>query len=261
MIWLGTSGYSYADWKGAFYPPDLPGRDRFSFYVAEFHAVELNFTYYRMPAADHLKALGSQTPQDFRFSVKAHQDITHHRQGDPKPFVQFRAALAPLQREGKLGAVLMQFPYAFHNTKEAVYYLLHCFRQWADLPLVVEFRCSDWLTQRTLGLLREWGVGFCNVDMPELQGLMPRSAFVTAPTAYVRFHGRNEAKWWKNDRAWERYDYSYSQEQLQEWVPHLIEMNRQAENLFVFANNHWQGQSVAAVRQLKMLLGNLPAGA
>jgi uncharacterized protein YecE (DUF72 family) len=203
--------------------------------------------------------MADQPAEGFVFSVKAHQDITHHRRGDPTPFAQFRAALSALQREDKLGAVLLQFPRSCRSTagvhpKESIYYLEHCFKQLHELPLIVEFRSSDWITQRTLGLLREWGVGFCNVDMPELPGLMPRTGIVTAPTAYVRFHGRNAAKWWKHDRAWERYDYTYREDELAEWVPHLCEMDKQAEEVFVFANNHWQGQSIAAVRQLKMLL-------
>jgi len=255
MIYLGTSGYGYDNWKSVYYPAGLSRGERLAFYSAEFDAVELNFTYYRMPKADHLSRMAAQTPHDFRFAVKAHQDITHNRRQDPAPFAQFRAALAPLQRQGKLGAVLLQFPYAFRNVEENVRYLQYCYEQLPDLPLVVEFRRSDWLSQRTLDLLREWVVGFCNVDMPELRGLVPRTAFVTAPTAYVRLHGRNAQKWWKHDQAWERYNYLYSEEELVEWIPHLQDLGGQAENLFVFANNHWNGQSVSAIRQLKMLLG------
>ena len=109
-IYLGTSGFSYADWKDAYYPADLPRQEWLAFYSAEFHAVELNFTYYRIPTADQLRRFDAQTPDRFQFAVKAHQDITHNRRGDPTPFVRFRAALSPLQQKGKLGAVLLQFP-------------------------------------------------------------------------------------------------------------------------------------------------------
>jgi uncharacterized protein YecE (DUF72 family) len=203
--------------------------------------------------------LASQTrPADvehgFRFAVKAHQEITHHRRGGPAPFAQFRAAVAPLQRRDRLGAVLLQFPYSFHKSDENVRYLEQCFEWLPDLPLVVEFRSKEWWAQRTLALLREAGVGFCNVDLPELPGLPPRTAFVTSDTAYVRLHGRNAAKWWKHDEAWERYDYSYSPEELSKWVPHLCEMEAAAHALYVFANNHWEGQAVATARQLRMFL-------
>ena len=251
---MGTSGYSYEDWEGIFYPPEVPRHGQLTYYSSQFDAVELNYTYYRMPTADQLRGMADQTPEGFRFAVKAHQDITHHRRGTPTPFVRFQAGVAALQEEYRLGAVLLQFPHGFRNARENVYYLEHCFKQWRDLPLVVEFRSSDWVTQRTLALLREWGVGFCNVDMPELPGLLPKTGIVTAPVAYLRLHGRNAAKWWKHDQSWERYDYTYQESELAEWVPHLNEMSEHAQDVYVFANNHWQGQSVAAVRQLKMMM-------
>jgi uncharacterized protein YecE (DUF72 family) len=255
MIYLGTSGYSYDDWRGVYYPAEVARSEWLTFYSSEFEAVELNYTYYRMPSADQLRGFAERTPDGFRFAVKAHQDITHNRAGDPAPFAQFRAALVALQRTGKLGAVLLQFPSSFRVVDDNVDYLQLCFDRLPDLPLAVEFRRGEWLTQRTLDLLREREVGFCNVDMPELRNLMPKTKLVTAPLAYVRFHGRNRAKWWRHDKAWERYNYTYSEEELAEWIPPLREMDNSAETLFAFANNHWEGQSVSAIRQLRLLLG------
>jgi uncharacterized protein YecE (DUF72 family) len=88
--------------------------------------------------------------------------------------------------------------------------------------------------------------------LPRLPGLLPQTAFVTAETGYVRLHGRNTDKWWRHQHAWERYDYTYSEEELRGWVPHLTEMEKEAENLFVFANNHYQAQAVATIRQIRM---------
>ena len=70
----------------------------------------------------------------------------------------------------------------------------------------------------------------------------------------MRFHGRNARKWWQHEHAWERYDYTYSQEELQEWVPKLRQMDQEAAKTFAFANNHWQAQAVDTARQLQMLL-------
>jgi uncharacterized protein YecE (DUF72 family) len=263
VIYVGTCGYGYEDWQGVFYPSDIPRSERLAYYASEFEAVELDFTYYRMPTAEHLRALAAKVPAAqalatpgpvFRFAVKAHQDMTHNRRTGPAPFAQFRAAVAPLQRQGRLGAVLLQFPYSFHHNQENVGYLERCFELLPDLPLVVEFRSREWVSQRTLALLREAGVGFCNVDLPELPELPPRTAFVTSETAYVRLHGRNASKWWQHDEAWERYDYSYETDELSEWVPHLLDMAAEAGHLYVFANNHWQGQAVTTARQLGMLL-------
>jgi uncharacterized protein YecE (DUF72 family) len=254
MIYLGTSGYSYDDWKHVYYPANVPRAGWLTYYATEFRAVELNYTYYRIPTAEQLEKLSAQTPQDFRFAVKAHRDITHTRKGDPVIFGQLRAALEPIVGDDKLGAVLLQFPHSFRNTKENVYYLEHCVRQLSGLPCVIEFRHSSWVTQRTLGQLREWQAGFCNVDMPKLPGLLPQTALVTAPTAYVRLHGRNANKWWRHEQAWQRYDYTYSEQEIEEWIPHLLDMDKTAEELYVFANNHWQGQSIDTARQIKMLL-------
>jgi uncharacterized protein YecE (DUF72 family) len=103
----------------------------------------------------------------------------------------------------------------------------------------------------------ELNLGFCCVDQPRLKGLIPTLAEATSTTAYVRFHGRNAKKWWQHDEAWERYDYSYTDEELEEWVPKLRKLEDKAENTFVFANNHWQGQAVQTARQLRMLLTDL----
>ena len=119
-------------------------------------------------------------------------------------------------------------------------------------PPKVEFRNKEWLTEETYALLRENNLSFCCVDEP----YFPRVAEVTSSTAYVRFHGRNYKKWWKHEHAYERYDYTYPVEELEEWTPKIQEMDGMAENTFVFANNHYQAQGIETARQLKMLLTN-----
>lgn len=255
MIYVGTSGYSYRDWVGAFYPADLPRYRWLHFYAQFFPAVELNFTYYRPPDARTLARMVEQVPEGFLFAVKAPREVTHERQADAGFFQRFAESLRPLVEAGVLGAVLLQFPYSFHRSEETCAYLRRCRQLWPDLPLVVEFRNREWLTQRTLALLREEGLSFCNVDMPPLSELIPPTALVTASPAYVRFHGRNKEKWWQHQNAWERYNYRYSDEELAEWVPRIREIDGQVERTFVFANNHWQGQAVETARALRRLLG------
>jgi uncharacterized protein YecE (DUF72 family) len=97
-------------------------------------------------------------------------------------------------------------------------------------------------------------MGFCCVDEPRLRNLMPPVAEVTSNVGYVRFHGRNAAKWWRHEHAYERYDYTYSPEELSEWVPRIKDLDAGAEKTFVFANNHWQAQAVNTIRQLRLLL-------
>ncbi len=254
MIYVGTSGFSYKDWVGPYYPDGLDKKDWLNFYAREFRTCELNFSYYRIPNAWTLARMADKTPADFLFTLKAFRGMTHEREDSEVRFAQFVEALTPLMEQGKFGCVLLQFPYSFHATPENRDYLRLC-RQWlGDLPAVVEFRNARWLSEETYALLRELGLGFCCVDEPRLKGLIPPVARVTAKVAYVRFHGRNAAKWWQHEHAWERYDYSYSDEELAEWVPKIRQLDERAERTFVFANNHWRGQSVGTCRQLRALL-------
>jgi uncharacterized protein YecE (DUF72 family) len=238
MILIGTSGFSYKDWVGPYYPEKLPKKDWLAFYAREFKTCELNFTYYRLPDARTLERMAAKVPADFLFTLKASGELTHERTDNEAAFAQFVAALEPLVETGKFGCVLAQFPYSFHATEANRDYLRFLREHLEDLPVVVEFRNAKWLTPETFALLRENCLGFCCVD----------------ETAYVRFHGRNAKKWWRHDEAWERYDYTYSDEELSEWVPKIENLAEQAEKTFLFANNHWQGQSVGTARQLIMLL-------
>lgn len=255
MIYVGTSGYSYADWVGPYYPPDLPKQEWLSFYAREFQTSELNFTYYRVPTPWTLERIAQKTPGRFLFAVKANRKMTHEREDNEEVFAEFCAALRPLLEADKFGCVLAQFPYSFHNKEKSREYLRLFRERMGELPVVVEFRNRKWISPEIFDLLRELGLGFCCVDQPQLKGLIPPVAEVTGPVAYVRFHGRNAAKWWRHDEAWERYDYTYTSEELSEWVPKIKSLDEQAEMTFAFANNHWQGQAVDTARQLKLLLG------
>jgi uncharacterized protein YecE (DUF72 family) len=93
------------------------------------------------------------------------------------------------------------------------------------------------------------------VDEPQLAGLMPPEARATGPVGYVRFHGRNAQKWWEHEQAWERYDYSYKDYELKEWIPKLRRLEGAAEVVLVYANNHYRSQSVNTLRALRAMLG------
>jgi uncharacterized protein YecE (DUF72 family) len=252
MIYLGTSGYYYDDWVGPVYPQDLAKRDWLPFYASTFRTVEMNVTYYRVPSLRMVRGWVERTPEDFLFSLKANRELTHERK-DPD-FEPFVASLEPLREAGRLACVLAQFPYSFKPSAESRDYLLDLRSGLGDLPVVVEFRNHGWVEEGTFDLLQELEFGFCCVDEPRMRGLMPPIAKVTGPMAYVRFHGRNAAKWWQHDHAWERYDYTYSEEELREWVPRIRQLDQQAPLTLVYANNHYRGQSVDTVRKLGNLL-------
>lgn len=259
MIYVGTSGYSYADWKGVYYPENIKDNEMLPFYAKEFHASEINYTYYRMPSPRTLDAMGKKVPDNFVFTVKASKELTHEREveegyGTPESFLQFRQALQPLIDQNKFGAVLAQFPNSFRPTPENCDYLSVFRERMGDLPVVVEFRNATWVTDDTMDLLKQNNLGYCCVDEPHMKGLIPPIAVATAPVAYVRFHGRNAQKWWQHDEAYERYSYSYKPEELQEWVPKIEKLENTAQKTFVFTNNHYRGQAVDTARELKELL-------
>jgi len=257
-VLIGTSGYGYDDWVGPVYPAELPKSSWLSFYASEFATCELNTTFYRIPNPGMVKAIAAKVPEGFQFAVKAFQGITHEREDPGSQIEQFVGALAPLVEAGKFACVLVQFPYSFHANADNRTYLTRLRDGFGELPVVVEFRSADWIEERTFEELRALKLGFCCVDEPRLHNLMPPVAVATGPVAYVRFHGRNAKKWWQHEEAWERYDYTYADEELAEWLPKVRQLDAEAPLTLVYMNNHWQGQAVGSVRQFKRLLETTP---
>ncbi len=253
-ILIGTSGFSYDDWKGYFYPPEIKKGEMLPFYARYFSTVEVNSTYYRLPPPSTLFQMARKVPEGFDFVVKANQEMTHAEQFQPEVFAQFREAVAPLQEAGMLGAVLAQFPWSFRRTP-ANERLLSAFRhELPEMPVVVEFRNREWLHDEVFERLRAEGLGFCAVDEPRLKGLLPPVARATSSVGYVRFHGRNAQKWWRHEHAYERYDYLYSAQELAEWAPKIQQLAAETEKTYVFFNNHYQGKAGQNARQMADLL-------
>ena len=262
MIRVGTSGFAYADWHPAFYPANLPATRRLEHYAQRFDCVEINSTFYRQPTAQMTANLAGRVPPGFAFAAKVYGGITH----DPEfttngDLERFATGVAPLVERGVLGAALAQFAHAFRPTRAHVKHLARLRAAWPNLPLVVEFRHADWLTEQALTWLRERDIGFCNVDQPALDGLLPPTVNMTARRSYVRFHGRNATQWYEHREAWERYDYSYTKMELNEWVPRIKSLALEADESYVFFNNHYEAQAVTNAAQLKDMLGLAGVGA
>jgi uncharacterized protein YecE (DUF72 family) len=253
-IKIGTSGFSYPEWRGVFYPGKLPQREMLAFYAQHFPAVEINSTYYHIPSARNMAAMATRAAGRLAFSVKAHQDMTHTREnlGDVLP--AFQEAIQPLREAGLLGCVLLQFPFSFKSTRANAEFLRREIGELRPDPVVVEFRHRSWTTEETFGLLGELRAGYCCVDEPRLPNLPPPVVRATAPIAYVRFHGRNRQKWWTHAEAWERYDYLYSEAELREWLPKIQALAGEAETCYAFFNNHARGQAVTNAQMLTQLL-------
>lgn len=254
MLYLGTSGFAYDDWIGVFYPLSLPKRGWLSFYANEFNTLEINSTFYSLPKPSTLSSMSIRTPPNFLFSVKAHQELTHKRQGNEQVFSAFIKTIEPLAKTGKLGCILAQFPYSFVYSPENMKYLEFLRERLSGFPLVIEFRHISWLKKSVFDFLRRLKIGFCCVDEPQLPRLLPPIAEATGPIAYLRFHGRNAEKWWRHQFAYERYDYTYSEAELAEWLPKIKKLISSAEKTFIFANNHYRGQAIDTIRKLKRML-------
>ncbi|SRR5579872_452782 len=255
---IGTCGFSYRDWIGPFYPPGIKPLDMLPFYAERFDAVEIDSTYYAIPKPQLFESMDRRTPAHFRFTVKAPGSITHVP-ADAIPsagdMAAFRACLEPLRASGKLGAVLAQFPNSFRPGPEAYERLHRIAGGWADLDLVAEFRHRAWQDDRTIEELRALSIGICNVDEPRFASLMRPGSEVTSSVGYVRFHGRNYGKWWKQERgAHERYDYLYSPQELGEWVGRIAAIEEQAQQTYVLFNNHHLGKAAANARELAAML-------
>ncbi|MGB9887822.1 MAG: DUF72 domain-containing protein [Moorellales bacterium] len=254
-IRIGTSGYSYKDWIGTFFPASCPSEAMLAYYAREFSFVEINFSYYRLPTARALGAMIRKVPAHFLFAVKAYRTLTHERGPSvPEDAKRFRQGLQPLLDHQSLGAVLLQFPYSFHCQPNNHSYLSYLRDLLGNLPLVVEFRNRRWAREETWEWLARLGMGYVCVDEPRLPGLIGRVVRCTSPIGYVRFHGRNADRWWEHEEAYQRYDYLYSEEELKEWLPGLAALAREARLVLVAFNNHYQAQAVTNARMLRRLL-------
>jgi len=256
MLYIGTSGYSYDDWVGRFYPEKTAKKDFFGLYQRQFNCVELNFTHYTLPSQGTILGLARKAPAGFKFAVKSYQEMTIGRSQDPELYARYAFGIAPLVEQGMLACVLLQFPHQFSLSRDHVNHLAFIRDQWPELPLAVEFRHRSWVDDdRTLDFLRARQIAFCCVDEPPLPGLMPPLTAVTAGLAYVRFHGRNAAKWYHAEHAWERYNYLYQETELQEWVAPVRQLAEQAQDVLVFFNNHYTGSAAQNALEFAELLG------
>lgn len=262
MIKIGTSGFSFPDWKGVIYPLGLRERDMLSFYEKElgFNALEVNFTYYTLPSQKSFLAMSKKTTKDFQFVVKSFKGMTHEIRDketgeildNQEIFKKFKYSLLPLMDEGKLACVLAQFPYGFFPNRENFDYLEQFREEMSDIPLVFEFRNQIWLKNQTFQFLEKNRIGFCVVDEPKLPKLMPYLPKATSEIGYFRFHGRNTN--WFNAPTSIRYDYLYSEKELKEFIPDIKDISKSTAKTLVFFNNCHAGSAAKNAAQMARLL-------
>lgn len=250
---IGTSGYSYDDWKGHFYPEKIAKDKMLEYYARRFDTVEINTTFYGIPKPSVCEKWAEKTPQGFEFIVKTHQETTHKRQNYGGAMRDLIEAVQPLADAKKFSGFLAQFPYSFKNTPQNREYLLKTKELCGAHPIFVEMRNWTWNQAETILFLKENEIGYVNVDEPRLRGLLPPQQNVTSQMAYIRFHGRNARDWWEGTNT-TRYDYLYSKGELEEWKERIGNILQISHTLYILFNNHPHAKAVVNAFMIRKMM-------
>ena len=259
VIRIGPAGWSYKDWEGTVYP-QKPGKnfDPLEYLARFFNTIEINSSFYRPPTPSTTEAWVRRVAQtkDFNFTAKLYRTFTHERGKATKEDEKaFREGMEPLVKAGKLGALLLQFPWSFKNTDEDRVYLTQLLERFREYPLVLEVRHSSWNTEHIYEWLEERGVGICNIDQPVFSRSIRPGSVTTSPVGYVRMHGRNYQNWFRDKAPRdERYNYLYSLDELDPWLTRIKEVAKQTRETYVITNNHFRGQAVVNALEIKAAL-------
>jgi uncharacterized protein YecE (DUF72 family) len=257
---IGCSGWNYGDpydkggWVGSFYPDSTTRR--LSYYSQFFPTAELDATFYERfydkMAPGTFYGMVKATPQEFQFSVKVPETVTHKKRLDVKKgamdvFKEFLVKIDPLKKANKLGAILIQLPPSFSvgQFKQTEAFL-------DQLPTgyeyALEFRHPSWETEGPWEMLKHYNVSGVITDSPDPRLQFLSAISVTAKHVFIRFHGRNQGYW---------YNYSYNKKELEPWVTKVkkIQRNPQVETLRIYFNNHYGAKAVENALEFKEMLG------
>jgi uncharacterized protein YecE (DUF72 family) len=259
-ILVGPAGWSYADWNGIVYPSRRPrGFHEAQYLAGYFDTIEINTSFYRPLRASHAAQWLERVSANprFLFTGKLWQKFTHEGDTTLEDVKAVRAGFDILHGAGRLGAVLLQFPFSFHHTPENLARLEQILNSFREYPLAVEVRHSSWTRKDFYAFLHERSVGFCNIDQPVIGRSVAPSELVTSPVGYVRLHGRRYDTWFSDDPATpaeERYNYLYSESELEPWAERVRHVAENTRTTFVVTNNHFRGKAIVNALQLLHLL-------
>ena len=234
---IGTSGWHYKHWKGPFYPADLPASKMLRWYVERFDTVEINNSFYRLPAPTALEGWCRETPSNFCFAVKASRFITHNKKlRDPKQTVKkFMTVIEKLER--RLGPILFQLPPSWRVNVERLEEFI------AALPpphrYAFEFRHESWNAPQVYDVLRRHNAGFCIYELAGFQSPLE----ITADFTYVRLHGPGN-----------KYQGDYSRETLGTWARRIAEWQKNLRHIFLYFDNDQAGFAPKNALELKSLV-------
>ncbi len=249
-FWIGTSGYYYKGWLGRFYPPELKPRAMLTYYSRHFPFLELNCTFYRMPTRRMFRSMVERTPEGFQFVVKMPSSVTHElRLERAGAFVK---AVELLSERRRLDGLLLQFPERFSFGTANSDFLKKLCELLKGMRVFVEYRHRSWQTERAMELAAELGVALVSVDVPDIETLLERRLLLSGHAAYVRFHSRAKENWYKPGR--DRYDYLYSDAELNEWLDELDELSEVVESVRIVFNNCRRAQAAANAARVRELV-------
>jgi len=271
QVRFGTAGWSYKDWDGIFYPSGMQHRKIHPLeYLARFFdTTEINTSFYGPLKPELVKLwcrkVAAVNP-GFLFTAKLYRAFTHSPTAVMEPTsaatirptdqdeIRTREGLDALATEGRLGALLIQFPVSFKNTSLNREYLERLLRQFIEYPRVVEVRDSSWNNAETLAYFTQKSVAFCNIDQPVLGSSLAPTEHVTAPIAYVRLHGRNYSEWFDSDNRNDRYNYLYKERELEGWKERIETVAEKAQTTYVITNNHFESKAGVNALELKAMV-------
>jgi uncharacterized protein YecE (DUF72 family) len=242
-ILVGTSGWTYASWKGTFYPEGLPSRRYLEFYAREFPTTEVNYSFYHLPRPQTYMNWARQVPGTFIFAVKASRLITHAKRLLSVEEIWRRFVDHALRLGTHLGPILLQFPPSLQRETARLADFLQMAQAGNDnrvqLRLVCEFRHASWFTDEIYQLLQDQKAGLCIADSPTF----PRTDVVTADFTYIRFHGRSAL-----------FASNYAEAELTREAQMIQKFLRGGLDVYAYFNNDLRGYAVNNARLLRALL-------
>ncbi|HTM49882.1 MAG TPA: DUF72 domain-containing protein [Bryobacteraceae bacterium] len=244
----------HSDWNAVVYPPVKPrGFHPLEHLSQLLDVVEIDCSFHR-PLRPELSKLWigkvAHNPK-FMFTALLGRAFTYDRNLDADAVRSFNDGLRPLRASGKLGCLLMRFPWSFRFTRENRDFLIELRRSFHEFPLVAEMRHASWMLDEALGTLMDYRIGFCNVDQPDGVRAMPPDAIITSPVSYVRLLGRNGGDWTAEETA---ADYLYTPRELGCWQTRIERLRAHSSATFVVTANHSGGKAVVNALQLKSML-------
>jgi uncharacterized protein YecE (DUF72 family) len=261
---LGTCSWADKGLLERWYPRAVRTAEaRLRHYAERFDMVEVDSPFYRLPTPETAARWAERTPRGFVFHAKASAAMTGHEETDSRErsFGAFRESLAPLEASGKLRGVLLQYHPRVTKSRESMDGLRAAAGLLAPLVPLVEFRHRSWMTEDeradTLSFLERHGLAYVSVDSPRTRAsnVMPRIAAATHDVAYIRFHGRNWQTWNKRTKtSAERFDWMYSPEELEEWVPSIARLAEESREVYALFNNNRDDFAPRSAQVLRGLL-------